>query len=167
MSKAIAPTHCGKVECMFRCSCSEEALKIAAAAALSPTGTRKHVGMGVGEGDERVISAEGCAAKLTRSSSSSMHRRLAAEEQKFNHSVVAATGGTSTASYLMLGASVGRQRRERKVPTRYQDSEAFSVDSNSGMSIGDSLSNNTSGASNGELDHDFDDFGCGSDAMFG
>ena len=163
MSKPIAPTHCGKVECMFRCSCSEEALKIAAAAALSPTGTRKHVGMDYGEGDERVISAEGCAAKLTRSSSSSMHRRLAAEEQKFNHSVVAATGGTSTASYLMLGASVGRQRRERKVPTRYQDSEAFSVDANSGMSIGDSLSNNTSGTSIGELDHDFDDFGCGVD----
>ena len=39
-SKPVAATHCGKADCMFRCVCSEEALKIAAAAALSPTGTR-------------------------------------------------------------------------------------------------------------------------------
>ena len=88
MSKPIAPTHCGKVECMFRCCCSEEALKIAAAAALSPTGSRRSVGWsGACDSNTRGISAEGCAAKLTRSSSSSMHRRLAAEEQKFNRGI--------------------------------------------------------------------------------
>ena len=159
-SKPVAPTHCGKVECMFRCCCSEEALKVAAAAALSPTGNRRSVGMGVKESNG--ISAEGCAAKLTRSSSSSMHRRLAAEEQKFNHSVVAATGGTSTASFLMLGATAGRQRRERKVPTRYQDSEAFAAESGSGFNIGNNIING-GGVLGGELDHDFDDFGCGVD----
>ena len=160
-SKPVAPTHCGKVECMFRCSCSEEALKNAAAAALSPTGNRRSVGMGARDGNG--ISAEGCAAKLTRSSSSSMNRRLAAEEQKFNHSVVAATGGTSTASFLMLGATTGRQRRERKVPTRYQDSDAFAAEWGSGVNITDSRGTNGGGALVGELDHDFDDFGCGVD----
>ena len=37
-SKPVAATHCGKAECMFRCFCSEEALKIAAAAALHRRG---------------------------------------------------------------------------------------------------------------------------------
>ena len=101
-SKPVATTHCGKAECMFRCFCSEEALKIAAAAALSP---RDKATVG--------ISAEGCVAKVRST------RRLAAEERKFNNTVVAATAGNS-ADYLMLGATAGRQRRERKVPTRYQ-----------------------------------------------
>ena len=75
-------------------------MKIAAAAALSPR-------------DKSLISAEGCMAKVRST------RRLAAEERKFNNTVVAATAGNS-ADYLMLGATAGRQRRERKVPTRYQ-----------------------------------------------
>ena len=54
-------------------------------------------------------------------------RRLAAEERKFNNTVVAATAGNS-ADYHMLGATAGRQRRERKVPTRYQDSDVFTAE---------------------------------------
>ena len=109
-SKPVATTHCGKAECMFRCFCSEEALKIAAAAALSP---RDKATVG--------ISAEGCVAKVRST------RRLAAEERKFNNTVVAATAGNS-ADYLMLGATAGRQRRERKVPTRYQVQEKHSFE---------------------------------------
>ena len=110
-SKPVVATHCGKAECMFRCYCSEEALKIAAAAALSP---RDRAG-------GNLINAEGCVAKVRST------RRLAAEERKFNNTVVAATAGNS-ADYHMLGATAGRQRRERKVPTRYQDSDVFTAE---------------------------------------
>ena len=134
-SKPVATTHCGKAECMFRCCCSEEALKIAAAAALSPTGTRRAGSMG--------ISAEGCVAKLRSTNT----RRLAAEERKFNNTVVAATGSAgSTADYLMLGATSGRQRRERKVPTRYQDSDVFTAE----LAF-------VAGAKTQDLDPDFDE----------
>ena len=98
--KPIAPTHCGKNECMFECICSEDAVKLASS---------KKIG----------ISPAG-AANLR----STVQRFMAAEERKFQNTVVATTSGRDL---VMLGSS-GRTKRERKVPTRYQDFNALLSD---------------------------------------
>ncbi len=99
-SKPVPPAHCGKVECMFKCFCSEDAVKFASSrkVGISPVG----------------------AANLRSSS----QRNMAAEERKFHNTVVATSSGQDL---FMLG-STGRQKRERKVPSRYQDSSASVMD---------------------------------------
>jgi hypothetical protein len=52
---------------------------------------------------------------------SSSLKGMALEERKFVNTVVAGAGG----DLLMLGTSAGRQKRERKLPSRYQDTDAF------------------------------------------
>ena len=99
---SLPPSHCGKVECMFHCVCSKDALKLTN-----------------NDSNKIGISAEGLR--------SSAYRRLAQEELKFSNTVVA-----SGVDLLMIGGSSGRQKRERKVPSRYQDTDAF-FDSATGM----------------------------------
>ncbi len=106
--RTVPPIHCGKVDCMFHCSCSKDALKIA----TSGDGKPGRIG----------ISAEGLR-------SSASLRRLAQEELKFSNTVVATGSGMDL---LMIGSTAGRQRRERKVPSRYQDTDAF-FDTTTGM----------------------------------
>ena len=101
-SKSIAPTHCGKTECMIGCCCSEDSVKAFA--------------------NSRKVGISPVGAANLRSSSL---RHLTAEEKKFHHSVVATSSGQDL---VMLGSSGGRQKRERKVPSRYQDSDHY-VDS--------------------------------------
>ena len=60
---SLPPSHCGKVECMFHCACSKDALKL--------TNNDNKIG----------IAAEGLR--------SSAYRRLAQEELKFSNTVVA------------------------------------------------------------------------------
>lgn len=96
--KAIPPSHCGKVECMFHCTCSEDTATYASS---------KKVG----------ISPAG-AANLRTSS----QRHLAAEERKFHNTVI-----SSGKDVVLLGSS-GRTKRERKIPSRYQDAESVMSD---------------------------------------
>jgi hypothetical protein len=98
--KPIPPAHCGKEPCMFHCFCSEDSAQYSSSkkVGISPTG----------------------AAKLRSSS----QRHLAAEERKFSNTVVATSSGRDV---VMLGAS-GRQKRERKMPSRYQDSNSVAED---------------------------------------
>jgi hypothetical protein len=103
-STSITSSHCGKVDCMFQCNCSKDALKI---------GTDK-------TGGRIGIAAQGLRSTATL-------RRMAQEELKFSNTVVA-----SGMDLLMLGTTAGRQRRERKVPSRYQDTDAF-FDPSTGM----------------------------------
>ena len=101
VSKSIPPAHCGKIDCMFRCYCSEDSLKKFSSArkvGISPAGF----------------------AKLQETST----RNLAAEERKFHNTVVTTSGGSDL---IMLS---GRQKRERKVPTRYQDADTLVLDPN-------------------------------------
>ena len=85
------------------CTCSKDALKL--------TNTDAKTGI--------------CAEGLSRNSN--FRNRLAQEELKFSNTVVA-----SGLDLLMIGTSAGRTKRERKVPSRYQDTDAF-FDSNTGM----------------------------------
>lgn len=87
---------------MFDCNCSKDALKL------------------TNNPDNKI----GIAAEGLRSSS---FRRLAQEELKFSNTVVA-----SGLDLLMIGSTAGRQKRERKVPSRYQDTDAF-FDSATGL----------------------------------
>ena len=64
--KPIAPTHCGKVECMFDCSCSSEALKFSSC------------------GNRRVNISAAVGARIQESS----QRFMAAEERKFTNTVL-------------------------------------------------------------------------------
>eukprot|EP00094_Tigriopus_californicus_P002821 TCALIF_02720-PA protein Name:"Similar to sox17a-b Transcription factor Sox-17-alpha-B (Xenopus laevis)" AED:0.27 eAED:0.29 QI:0/0.5/0.4/0.8/0.5/0.8/5/0/1615 len=96
--KAIPPSHCGKVECMFRCTCSEDTATYASS---------KKVG----------ISPAGAANLRTNS-----QRHLAAEERKFHNTVI-----SSGKDVVLLGSS-GRTKRERKIPSRYQDAETVLSD---------------------------------------
>ena len=91
--KPVPPAHCGKETCMFHCFCSEDTVQYSASrkVGISPTG----------------------AANLRNTSL----RNLSAEEKKFANTVVATSSGRDV---VMLGAS-GRQKRERKMPSRYQD----------------------------------------------
>ena len=84
------------------CTCSKDALKL--------TNTDAKTGI--------------CAEGLSRNST--FRNRLAQEELKFSNTVVA-----SGLDLLMIGTSAGRTKRERKVPSRYQDTDAF-FDSNTG-----------------------------------
>ena len=104
--KPLAPAHCGKHECMFSCSCSEDALKIA----TSPTSAN--------DGCKIGLTDQGSMVQLRSSSL----RGMALEERKFVNTVVSTGGG---GDLLMLGTSAGRQKRERKMPSRYQDTDAF------------------------------------------
>eukprot|EP00095_Tigriopus_kingsejongensis_P009626 maker-scaffold94_size379870-snap-gene-0.12 protein:Tk09626 transcript:maker-scaffold94_size379870-snap-gene-0.12-mRNA-1 annotation:"hypothetical protein L798_11659" len=97
--KPIPPAHCGKVECMFRCTCSEENAKYA--------------------GSKKIGISPAGAANLR----STLQRHLAAEERKFHNTVI-----SSGRDVVMLGSS-GRTKRERKIPSRYQDSELLVHDS--------------------------------------
>ena len=89
--KPVPPAHCGKETCMFHCFCSEDTVQYSASrkVGISPTG----------------------AANLRNTSL----RNLSAEEKKFANTVVATSSGRDV---VMLGAS-GRQKRERKMPSRY------------------------------------------------
>ena len=91
---------------MFACSCSEDSLKIGSSPA-SPS-----------DGFRRGLTDQGSMVQLRSSSL----RGMALEERKFVNTVVATGGG---GDLLMLGTSAGRQKRERKMPSRYQDTDAF------------------------------------------
>ena len=69
----IPPSHCGKVECMFHCNCTKDALKLT---------NHDHT-------NKIGIAAEGLR---------SYRHRLAQEELKFSNTVVA-----SGQDYLMIG----------------------------------------------------------------
>ena len=91
---------------MFACSCSEDSLKIGSSPA-SPS-----------DGFRRGLTDQGSMVQLRSSSL----RGMALEERKFVNTVVATGGG---GDLLMLGTSAGRQKRERKMPSRYHDTDAF------------------------------------------
>ena len=99
-TKQIAPLHCGKVDCMFSCCCSKEALK------YSSCGSRRvNISAAVGE---RIME--------------DTQRGMAAEERKFSNTVVV----TADKNTVMLG---GRgSRRERKVPQRYKNENTLMLD---------------------------------------
>ncbi len=102
---SLPPSHCGKVECMFHCICSKDALRLT-------NGLQSKIG----------IAAEGLR--------SASFKKMAQEELKFSNTIVA-----SGLDLLMIGgASAGRQKRERKVPSRYQDTDAFFDTSGAGTS---------------------------------
>jgi hypothetical protein len=86
--KPLAPAHCGKYECMFSCSCSEDSLKIA----TSPTSPA--------DGFRKGLTDQGSMVQLRSSSL----RGMALEERKFVNTVVATGGG---GDLLMLGTSAG------------------------------------------------------------
>jgi len=99
-TKQIPPAHCGKVECMFSCCCSKEALKYSSC------------------GSRRVNISAAVGARIQEDS----QRNMAVEERKFSNTVVV----TASKDAVMLG---GRgTRRERKVPQRYQNANTLMLD---------------------------------------
>eukprot|EP00092_Neocalanus_flemingeri_P016630 GFUD01017991.1.p1 GENE.GFUD01017991.1~~GFUD01017991.1.p1 ORF type:complete len:2163 (+),score=717.19 GFUD01017991.1:64-6552(+) len=99
-TKQIPPSHCGKVECMFSCCCSKEALKYSSC------------------GSRRVNISAAVGARIQEDS----QRHMAVEERKFSNTVVV----TASKDAVMLG---GRgTRRERKVPQRYQNANTLMLD---------------------------------------
>ena len=101
-TKQIAPLHCGKVDCMFSCCCSKEALKYEQVRVGS---RRVNISAAVGE---RIME--------------DTQRGMAAEERKFSNTVVV----TADKNTVMLG---GRgSRRERKVPQRYKNEHTLMLD---------------------------------------
>ena len=99
-TKQIPPAHCGKVECMFSCCCSKEALKYSSC------------------GSRRVNISAAVGARIQEDS----QRHMAVEERKFSNTVVV----TASKDAVMLG---GRgTRRERKVPQRYQNANTLMLD---------------------------------------
>jgi len=99
-TKQIPPDHCGKVECMFSCCCSKEALKYSSC------------------GSRRVNISAAVGARIQEDS----QRNMAVEERKFSNTVVV----TASKDAVMLG---GRgTRRERKVPQRYQNANTLMLD---------------------------------------
>jgi len=99
-TKKIPPSHCGKVECMFSCCCSKEALKYSSC------------------GSRRVNISAAVGARIQEDS----QRHMAVEERKFSNTVVV----TASKDAVMLG---GRgTRRERKIPQRYQNANTLLLD---------------------------------------
>ena len=99
-TKQIAPAHCGKVDCMFSCCCSKEALKYSSC------------------GSRRVNISAAVGARIMEDT----QRGMAAEERKFSNTVVV----TADKNTVMLG---GRgSRRERKVPQRYKNENTLMLD---------------------------------------
>eukprot|EP00090_Calanus_glacialis_P009738 TRINITY_DN18135_c0_g1_i1.p1 TRINITY_DN18135_c0_g1~~TRINITY_DN18135_c0_g1_i1.p1 ORF type:complete len:2159 (-),score=869.91 TRINITY_DN18135_c0_g1_i1:100-6576(-) len=99
-TKQIPPAHCGKVDCMFSCCCSKEALKYSSC------------------GSRRVNISAAVGARIQEDS----QRHMAVEERKFSNTVVV----TASKDAVMLG---GRgTRRERKVPQRYQNANTLMLD---------------------------------------
>ena len=102
-TKQMPPSHCGKVECMFSCCCSKEALKYSSC------------------GSRRVNISAAVGARIQEDS----QRNMAVEERKFSNTVVV----TSDKDAVMLGDRAGRgTRRERKLPQRYQNSNTLMLD---------------------------------------
>merc|ERR1719209_1718422 len=102
-TKQMPPSHCGKVECMFSCCCSKEALKYSSC------------------GSRRVNISAAVGARIQEDS----QRNMAVEERKFSNTVVV----TSDKDAVMLGDRTGRgTRRERKLPQRYQNSNTLMLD---------------------------------------
>merc|ERR1719209_407966 len=102
-TKQIPPSHCGKVDCMFSCCCSKEALKYSSC------------------GSRRVNISAAVGARIKEDS----QRNMAVEERKFSNTVVV----TSDKDAVMLGDRAGRgTRRERKLPQRYQNSNTLMLD---------------------------------------
>ncbi|XP_040563596.1 uncharacterized protein [Lepeophtheirus salmonis] len=84
----VVPNHCCKIECMFRCHCSEETLK-----------------------------------KLSSSRKVAISPSAYTNFQDKSPPNVVTTGGRDL---IMIA---GRQKRERKMPTRYQDTDALTLES--------------------------------------
>ena len=102
-TKQMPPSHCGKVDCMFSCCCSKEALKYSSC------------------GSRRVNISAAVGARIQEDS----QRNMAVEERKFSNTVVV----TSDKDAVMLGDRTGRgSRRERKLPQRYQNSNTLMLD---------------------------------------
>ena len=102
-TKQIPPSHCGKVDCMFSCCCSKEALKYSSC------------------GSRRVNISAAVGARIQEDS----QRNMAVEERKFSNTVVV----TSDKDAVMLGDRTGRgTRRERKLPQRYQNANTLMLD---------------------------------------
>merc|ERR1719209_2148116 len=102
-TKQMPPSHCGKVDCMFSCCCSKEALKYSSC------------------GSRRVNISAAVGARIQEDS----QRNMAVEERKFSNTVVV----TSDKDAVMLGDRTGRgTRRERKLPQRYQNSNTLMLD---------------------------------------